>query len=105
MREVSYDAVPSLAYRPASSLVYRPQRRPETPQDMADLVEYLYGNASTTWGRLRINDGHPETYETRFFELGCAHVRACARGARAGGARGAAAGTSLGSAVVRPLSS
>ena len=27
---------------------------PETPQDMADLVEYLYGDETTTWGKLRI---------------------------------------------------
>jgi alpha-L-arabinofuranosidase len=26
---------------------------PETPQDMADLVEYLYGDETTTWGKLR----------------------------------------------------
>ena len=37
---------------------------------MADLVEYCYGNASTTWGRLRIQDGHPAPYKLRFVELG-----------------------------------
>jgi len=43
---------------------------PETPQDMADLVEYLYGGADTTWGMLRIQDGRTKPYETKFFELG-----------------------------------
>ena len=43
---------------------------PETPQDMADLVEYLYGDAHTTWGRQRIADGRTKPYETKFFELG-----------------------------------
>lgn len=37
---------------------------------MADLVEYCYGNASTTWGSLRIQDGHPAPYKLRFVELG-----------------------------------
>ncbi len=43
---------------------------PETPQDMADLVEYLYGDETTTWGKLRIADGRTKPYETKFFELG-----------------------------------
>lgn len=33
------------------------------PDDMADLVEYCYGNSSTEWGRLRIADGHPDPYD------------------------------------------
>ena len=37
---------------------------------MADLVEYLYGGADTTWGKLRIQDGRTKPYETKFFELG-----------------------------------
>ena len=41
---------------------------PETAQDMADLVEYLYGDASTTWGKMRIADGRVKPYETKFFE-------------------------------------
>ena len=43
---------------------------PETPQDMADLVEYLYGGPDTTWGKMRIADGRTKPYETKFFELG-----------------------------------
>jgi len=43
---------------------------PETPEDMADLVEYLYGDETTTWGKMRIADGRTKPYETRFFELG-----------------------------------
>jgi alpha-L-arabinofuranosidase len=43
---------------------------PEKPQDMADLVEYLYGDESTEWGKTRIADGHPKKFSTKFFELG-----------------------------------
>lgn len=46
-----------------------------SPQDMADLVEYCWGNESTQWGRLRASDGHPEPYRLRYFELGCVHSR------------------------------
>jgi hypothetical protein len=35
------------------------------PSDMADLVEYCHGNASTTWGAIRIADGHPEPYDVK----------------------------------------
>lgn len=40
------------------------------PEDMADLVEYSWGNSSTTWGRKRIADGHPAPYNLRYVELG-----------------------------------
>ena len=40
------------------------------PDDMADLVEYCWGNESTTWGRQRIVDGHPLPYRVKIFELG-----------------------------------
>jgi alpha-N-arabinofuranosidase len=33
-------------------------------------VEYCYGNASTTWGRQRIMDGHPEPFRVKTFEIG-----------------------------------
>lgn len=36
----------------------------------ADLIEYAYGNESTTWGRTRIADGHPDPYKFRYVELG-----------------------------------
>ena len=42
----------------------------ESPQDMADLVEYMLGGANTTWGALQIHDGHPYIFKTRFIELG-----------------------------------
>ena len=36
-----------------------------TPQDYADLVEYAWGNSSTTWGKIRVQDGHPDPYRVR----------------------------------------
>jgi Alpha-L-arabinofuranosidase C-terminal domain len=42
----------------------------ETPEDMADLVEYCWGNASTTWGAQRIADGHPQPYRLSIVEIG-----------------------------------
>ena len=42
-----------------------------TADDWADLIEYCWGNASTTWGAVRTyNDSHPETYNISVFELG-----------------------------------
>ena len=39
--------------------------------DWGDLVEYLWGNASTAWGRIRaVNDTHPAPYNLTIFELG-----------------------------------
>eukprot|EP01051_Picozoa_sp_SAG22_P001423 SAG22_NODE_56_length_23716_cov_11.146759_2_plen_100_part_00 len=49
----------------------------ETPEDMADLVEYAYGDqASTSWGAIRAADGHPEPYKPFWVEVRtvcCAH--------------------------------
>eukprot|EP00958_Prasinococcus_capsulatus_P001456 scaffold133_cov407-Prasinococcus_capsulatus_cf.AAC.21 len=42
----------------------------QSAADFADLVEYCWGNASTTWGKQRHKDGHPEPYRIRMFELG-----------------------------------
>jgi hypothetical protein len=42
----------------------------ETPQDMADFVEYVNGPVSSPWGRKRAADGHPEPYRLRHLELG-----------------------------------
>lgn len=40
-------------------------------QDWGDLVEYCWGNVSTTWGAVRTyNDSHPEPYQIRMWELG-----------------------------------
>jgi alpha-N-arabinofuranosidase len=49
-----------------------------SPSDMADLIEYAYGDASTTWGKTRIADGHPEPYKFRYVELvsNLSHTRA-----------------------------
>jgi alpha-L-arabinofuranosidase len=37
---------------------------------MADLVEYCWGNTTTTWGKMRVADGHPEPYRLKYIELG-----------------------------------
>jgi alpha-L-arabinofuranosidase len=45
--------------------------RPITPDDMADLVEYSFGDADTTWGKKRIEeDKHPAIYNWSYIELG-----------------------------------
>ena len=41
------------------------------PSAFADLVEYCYGGANTTWGATRISDGHPQPYEIKYFEVSC----------------------------------
>eukprot|EP00935_MAST-01C_sp_MAST-1C-sp1_P000128 g128.t1 len=41
-----------------------------SPEDMGDLVEYAWGDESTTWGKQRIADGHPKPYNVTWFELG-----------------------------------
>jgi len=42
----------------------------ETPQDAADMVEYLNGAVSTPWGHRRAENGHPRPYGVRYFEIG-----------------------------------
>lgn len=42
----------------------------ETPEDLADFVEYVNGGLDTVWGRRRAADGHPEPYRLRQLELG-----------------------------------
>ncbi|MBE9583120.1 DUF1080 domain-containing protein [Mucilaginibacter sp. JRF] len=42
----------------------------ETPQDAADLVEYLKGDANTEWGKRRAQNGHPAPYKVKYFEIG-----------------------------------
>eukprot|EP01044_Picomonas_judraskeda_P008898 COSAG03_NODE_1049_length_4950_cov_49.608534_2_plen_611_part_00 len=45
--------------------------RPLTPEDMADLVEYSFGDATTKWGKIRIEeDQHPTIYNWSYIELG-----------------------------------
>jgi alpha-L-arabinofuranosidase len=38
--------------------------------ELADLVEYLWGNGSTEFGQMRMQDGHPEPYNITWFEIG-----------------------------------
>ena len=42
----------------------------ETPQDMADFVEYVNGPADSPWGKRRAADGHPQPYGLKYVELG-----------------------------------
>src|SRR5262249_6663265 len=42
----------------------------ETPEDLADFIEYVNGPADSTWGRRRQADGHPAPYGLRYLELG-----------------------------------
>jgi alpha-L-arabinofuranosidase len=42
----------------------------ETPQDAADLVDYLNAPATNRWGRRRAENGHPEPYGVRYIEIG-----------------------------------
>jgi alpha-L-arabinofuranosidase len=42
----------------------------ETPQDLADFVEYANGPADSAWGKRRSSDGHPAPYRLKYLELG-----------------------------------
>ncbi len=42
----------------------------ETPQDMADFIEYVNGPANSEWGRRRVADGHPAPYQLKYLQLG-----------------------------------
>lgn len=42
----------------------------ETPQDTADLVEYLNGPATSKWGAERAKNGHPAPYGVKYIEIG-----------------------------------
>jgi alpha-L-arabinofuranosidase len=42
----------------------------ESPQDMADFIEYVNGPSDSRWGRRRIEDGHAQPYNLRYLELG-----------------------------------
>ncbi len=42
----------------------------ETPEDVADFVEYANGPTTSTWGRRRAEDGHPAPYLLKYIELG-----------------------------------
>jgi Domain of Unknown Function (DUF1080)/Alpha-L-arabinofuranosidase C-terminal domain len=42
----------------------------ETPQDMADFIEYVNGSAGSEWGRRRVADGHRKPYGLKYLEIG-----------------------------------
>lgn len=42
----------------------------ETPQDIADFIEYVNGPADSTWGKKRAEDGHPKPFKLKFLEMG-----------------------------------
>ncbi len=42
----------------------------ESPQDMADMVEYLNGPVTSEWGKKRAENGHPEPYRVKYIEIG-----------------------------------
>lgn len=42
----------------------------ETPEDMADFIEYAKGAVNTKWGHCRASDGHPSPYHLHYIELG-----------------------------------
>ncbi len=42
----------------------------ETPEDVADMIDYFNGDTSTEWGAKRVKDGHPEPYKIKYIELG-----------------------------------
>lgn len=42
----------------------------ETPEDMADMIEYLNGPATSKWGKQRASNGHPEPYGVKHVEIG-----------------------------------
>jgi hypothetical protein len=42
----------------------------ESPQDMADFIEYVNGSPDSPWGRKRVADGHPAPYRLKHLEIG-----------------------------------
>ena len=42
----------------------------ESPEDMADFVQYAKGSEQTEWGRRRAADGHPTPYQLKYIQLG-----------------------------------
>ncbi len=42
----------------------------ETPEDIADLMDYLNGAPDDEWGAKRVADGHPEPYRLKYIQLG-----------------------------------
>ena len=42
----------------------------ESPQDIADLMDYLNDAPDSEWGKKRVADGHPAPYRLKYIELG-----------------------------------
>lgn len=42
----------------------------ESPNDMADFMDYLNGTPDSEWGKKRVADGHPAPYHLKYIELG-----------------------------------
>lgn len=42
----------------------------ETPEDMADMIEYLNGSVTSVWGKKRAENGHPEPYHVKYIGIG-----------------------------------
>lgn len=42
----------------------------ETPQDVADMLQYLTGSTATAWGKKRAEAGHSAPYKLKYIELG-----------------------------------
>jgi alpha-N-arabinofuranosidase len=40
------------------------------PQSAGDLVEYCNGSIDTPWGKTRAQNGHPDSYSVRYWQLG-----------------------------------
>jgi alpha-L-arabinofuranosidase len=60
-----------IAFCEAAGFLCVPTINPcETPADVADLVHYLNGDASTPWGKRRAEDGHPAPYGVRYLQIG-----------------------------------
>jgi len=42
----------------------------ETPQDVADFIEYVNGDPNSKWGSRRAADGHPKPYGLKYLQIG-----------------------------------
>jgi len=42
----------------------------KTPEDAAAEVEYMNGRTDTKWGKLRAQNGHPEPYKVKYWQIG-----------------------------------
>ncbi|MDR1887745.1 MAG: DUF1080 domain-containing protein [Prevotellaceae bacterium] len=42
----------------------------ESPEDAADMIEYLNGSVTSEWGKKRAENGHPEPYNVKYIGIG-----------------------------------